>query len=267
MADSDDPGPDARPTALTWFVRGCGCLTVLAVAAILIPAFSRANGGRRFSCPNNLKQIGLSLQMYSNEDARKLYPALSREAGRLMFDPATMYPEYLPDRLIVLCICPKDEDYEHFKLDPDEHYIQAPIDPGIAIDDWSYYYLGYAVRNEEDMERFAAAYQEHVLEGKPLQEDILDPDDPNGGRTLYRLREGVEHHFLLADEIEPGASARMQSEIPILIERRGNHKPDGAHVLYFDGHVEFIEYPGKWPMTEKTIGILNGLDALRADAN
>ena len=31
---------------------------------------------------------------------------------------------------------------------------------------------------------------------------------------------------------------------------------------YRDGHVEFMAYPGEWPMTETTMAILNELDAL-----
>ena len=50
-----------------------------------------------------------------------------------------------------------------------------------------------------------------------------------------------------------------------MIERLGNHKPEGGYVLYLDGHVEFVRYPGKWPMTKTTIGLLRELDALGAN--
>jgi len=38
--------------------------------------------------------------------------------------------------------------------------------------------------------------------------------------------------------------------------------PAGGNVLFMDGHVEFMRYPGKWPMTEETVEILESLDAL-----
>ena len=48
----------------------------------------------------------------------------------------------------------------------------------------------------------------------------------------------------------------------MLIERPGLHK-NGANVLFFDGHVEFFEYPGPFPMTQKFITALEELDELK----
>jgi prepilin-type processing-associated H-X9-DG protein len=80
----------------------------------------------------------------------------------------------------------------------------------------------------------------------------LVPGDPYGtgtGDTIYRLREGIER-FLITDINNPGASARAQSEIFTMwditsTEAAGyNHVPGGSNVLYLDGHVTFIRYPG-----------------------
>lgn len=291
MSDPAQAHPESlRPTPFTWFVRGCGCLVILAIVAVLLPAFQRANGpGRRFSCANNLKQIGLTLKMYSNEDRAEVFPTLSREPGRLMFESLQVYPEYMPDTAIELC--PHDADFSRFGRKPrsdDEFMVPRMgdgVEPTSLIDDWSYFYLGYAVRSDEDMERFATAYHEHLIEGRAMEEDIIVPGDTGNGNTLYRLREGIEKEIMMADGLDvndPGASARAQSEIPILIERLDNHgvqtkkgilerlglkrsSPQiiGANILYLDGHVEFIRYPGEWPMTEKTVRILNDLDALQ----
>jgi len=37
----------------------------------------------------------------------------------------------------------------------------------------------------------------------------------------------------------------------------------GAHVLWNDRTIEFIPYPGIWPMTEKFIKALESLDELK----
>jgi len=85
-----------------------------------------------------------------------------------------------------------------------------------------------------------------------------DQDIPFSGTqeyTLYRLREGIER-FTITDINNPAASAMAQSEIPVLGDwvsmdsgQEFNHAPGGCNFLYLDGHVEFIRYPGKWPVS------------------
>ena len=77
-----------------------------------------------------------------------------------------------------------------------------------------------------------------------------------GGDTVYRLREGIER-FLITDINNPAASSKAQSEVCIMLDMLGtgaginffNHVPGGCNVLFLDGHVEFIRYPGKGPVT------------------
>lgn len=235
---------------------------LLIVAAIMIPAFSRAGeAANRASCANNLKQIGLSYKMFANESQGYVYPELSSEPGRLMFalEPtgggAMVYPEYLADLNVFVC-----------ESDLDSYLIQEGVDMGDAnwvIDDDAYFYLGYVVSNDDEMATFAEAYSAIVADGGSFLEDI--PVDEGAGSygtdKILRLREGVER-FAITDINDPGSSARIQSKIPLMIERPDNHTPGGGNVLYMDGHVEFKKYPGDWPMTFETIGILEELDAL-----
>lgn len=82
----------------------------------------------------------------------------------------------------------------------------------------------------------------------------------------YMLREGIER-FMITDVNNPAGSATAQSTIPMASDSCGgvrglvnpadadqitrfNHIPGGANVLYMDGHVEFIKFPGKFPVTE-----------------
>jgi prepilin-type N-terminal cleavage/methylation domain-containing protein/prepilin-type processing-associated H-X9-DG protein len=83
----------------------------------------------------------------------------------------------------------------------------------------------------------------------------------NGGDTLYRMREGIER-FLITDVTNPAGSAMAQSTVPIMQDgiaatflsggsadmSNFNHIPGGCNVLFMDGHVEFIKYPGKFPV-------------------
>ncbi|MBW7864897.1 MAG: DUF1559 domain-containing protein [Candidatus Hydrogenedens sp.] len=95
----------------------------------------------------------------------------------------------------------------------------------------------------------------------------IDDDGSPLPRTYYATREGVER-FLITDINSPGASARAQSEIPVMLDAwsdKGiwsnagfntavsgiqvfNHVPGGSNVLYMDGHVEFLRYRSKYPV-------------------
>ena len=76
----------------------------------------------------------------------------------------------------------------------------------------------------------------------------VDPPLGNGGgKTIYRLREGVER-FMITDINNPAASAMAQSELPVMFDQLAtvatayNHIPGGANILFMDGHVEFQRY-------------------------
>ena len=86
-----------------------------------------------------------------------------------------------------------------------------------------------------------------------------EPGYHTGPPTLYRLREGVER-FMISDIDNPSATADAQSEIAVMwdlshhypFDPAGmgefNHVPGGGNVLYMDGHVKFVRYPGQWPI-------------------
>ncbi len=95
-----------------------------------------------------------------------------------------------------------------------------------------------------------------------------------GGKILYRTREGVER-FLITDINNPAGSAQSQSSIPVYLDMLGsaersnkvvdlsrvantNHLPGGSNVLFMDGHVEFIKYPGRHPISKLMGFVLEG---------
>lgn len=103
----------------------------------------------------------------------------------------------------------------------------------------------------------------------------IEPTGSGGhGDTLYRVREGIER-FLITDINNPGASAMAQSSVPSLMDviasavweqgfggnEKFNHVPGGANVLYMDGHVEFLKYPGDHPASPMTPGVTSGGDS------
>jgi prepilin-type N-terminal cleavage/methylation domain-containing protein/prepilin-type processing-associated H-X9-DG protein len=94
----------------------------------------------------------------------------------------------------------------------------------------------------------------------PITDPTSSSDPPanfgNGNSdTVFRMRESIDR-FLITDVNNPGASAKAQSEIWVYIDNLStvvsgfNHIPGGSNVLYMDGHVEFVRYPGKAPVNE-----------------
>lgn len=82
-----------------------------------------------------------------------------------------------------------------------------------------------------------------------------------GDWTVFHMREGVER-FMITDINNPAGSAKAQSDILCLRDEgfidsydpltngasevyEFNHIPGGVNVLFMDGHVEFIRYPGE----------------------
>ena len=105
---------------------------------------------------------------------------------------------------------------------------------------------------------FMAAYGTGDFDGANASTDkdyeVSEEWGNGGGNTVYRLREGIER-FMISDINNPAASAMAQSEIFVtydLVATRidyFSHVPGGSNVLYMDGHVEFIRYPGEVPVS------------------
>ncbi|MFA6240700.1 MAG: DUF1559 domain-containing protein, partial [Candidatus Hydrogenedentales bacterium] len=229
-------------------------LLIPLMGAITLPAMARAReAARRASCQNNLKQLGLVMKMFANESKGEYYPVLSSEPGKLMFantsavSKSPIYPEFLTETLLMNCPSDSDSMESTDTKNPEE-----------MLDDQCYFYLGYAVMSDDDVEAFAEAYRATTASGGEFEDNLTSAAHAAGigSGTVYRLKEGVEVKITN----DKNASVTTQADIPVLIERVGHHLPLGANVLYMDGHVEFIKYPGKWPMTERTISVLQALD-------
>ncbi len=204
-------------------------VVALMLAAIFLPALSRAReSARRAACQGNLKQMALVLDRFAEENDG-VYPPLSTEAGRWMFDADQVSPRFLVDPVVLLC--PTDENTlaalrQH---DSDDH----------IANDTSYFYLGYAVRSEQGLDDFADAWMQTMESDNDFTKDLVEP----GGRTVRRLSKRIQ---------EP-------SEVPVLIERANNHMPDGGNVLYLDGHVKFVKM-GSFPMIQEFLDALESFE-------
>lgn len=201
-----------------------------------------------------------------------------------------IYPEYLSDMNIYFCPSDVDSSADSYLVCPDGAWCTGPnrtLDPG-NFEDVSYVYYGYAAEDEfvwvaaigdlllsdagfstgEDYAREAdkdrtdididqleavmrGMYSQEVARIEALYGRTLKLYGNGGGNTVYRLREGIER-FFITDINNPAASAKAQSELPVMWDQIGegdnfSHMPGGCNVLFFDGHTEWQRYPSKYP--------------------
>ncbi len=260
-------------------------LVVIAIigilAAILLPALARAReAARRASCQNNLKQWGIVYKMYANESKGEKFPTLQLYKNtsssdetcipstylELFADGTSIYPEYLTDPNIGACPSDSDDELDSWRVGGSPDGSWAPCRFRAS----SYNYFAWAVdmskflttdENDPAFDTFAsttADFQTGMtnvisLIGGPLS--AYDEDLDAGDSTMYRLREGIER-FFISDINNPAATAKGQSEIFIMWDDLNagqpefmNHIPGGCNVLYMDGHVRFVRYPGETPVS------------------
>ncbi len=188
----------------------------------------------------------------------------------------SIFPEYLTDPNIVLC--PSDpkattKDLVNPVTNQSEFYLACDnAERGMFRIDTSYAYLGWVydrcgdnddppmqIEGQDCPAQFvmAATLLQNGTEAEIVQrsdEDVsgISPYGNGGGDVLYRLREGIER-FMITDINNPAASSKAQSVIFIMWDLLAtdpngfNHVPGGSNVLYLDGHVQFIKYPGDAP--------------------
>ncbi len=201
-----------------------------------------------------------------------------------IFEPTFLYPEYMTD--FNICVCPSDSDAESVRTRFHQDYdLNKPVLP-CQFGKGSYDYFGWALHPDillkpgvqlptstSELPLGADPYtvmmqaiqyfkpemigmlQQAVKlydNSLPIQERIAVKLGDLG--PVPRLRKGIER-FLITDINNPAGSNLSASDLPVMWDEFAefgdaanfNHLPGGGNVLYLDGHVEYIHYPGKFP--------------------
>lgn len=211
-----------------------------------------------------------------------------------VFDGPAVFPEYLSDANVL--VCPSDSDAPsnieaglwNLNQDPDS----GSIDP-CAFTAESYLYIGWTMNGDAGHDYLkigadpnggvtAANAISTFIDGNFLgaligllagnssssvgdsqyDEDIEFTPVGGTGQTLFRVKEGVER-FFITDINSPASSAEAQSDIPVMLDlvsttvTEYNHLPGGSNVLYMDGHVQFIKYPGEFPVQKAFAALIS----------
>lgn len=256
-------------------------LVVIAIisilASMLMPALVRAReSARRASCINNLRQVGMSLMMYSDE-SNGHYPRLgaresescgerlicesSQQYELFVFEGRAVYPEYLPD--VEVLVCPSDMDGTTRYDDgvwspppPDEGMLPPNyIDPCL-LTPLSYLYVPWVIRLDWMLDEATFDLDESFSEGLVGaaygrgEGDWRFEDEDGHNIMVPYMRQGVSR-FLITDINNPAWGHLSESRIPVMfdmvsiIPERFNHIPGGGNVMYMDGHVGFERYPSR----------------------
>jgi prepilin-type N-terminal cleavage/methylation domain-containing protein/prepilin-type processing-associated H-X9-DG protein len=212
-------------------------LVVIAIIAILasmlLPALSQAKeAGRRISCANDMRQLGLSAMMYADENDGGFPPRLASSPRW----PELLRSGYLDFRILV---CPSDG--------PDPKTAGGPGADGAPR---SYLINGF---NDYFKATASGTFNMNMTVGKSVPEmAVKQPSDT----ILFGEKDtGSIHYYMDSEEFDPGGGADNRfSEVEQSRHSRTGKNAGGSNFAFCDGGVRYLKF-GKMLVPENLWGV------------
>ncbi len=248
-----------RAAASFWIALIAGLCLVGLLALILLPI---ANGLKddspRSSTRNSMKVLGQVFKMYASQSRANQWPHLSPDEQIWTPDLSVLYPEFLQDSSVL--VAREHPDAEHIRKTmravlegPNPDFVTAE---GLMA--LSFSYFGYAVNNEIDFSVLVQAKTGGLIDNP---HEVLHL--PGSGKWLPPLNTDSMRCFG-SNPQHPEFPPGINPTNPVLVEvwawkiKGKSDEFDGAHVLYMDGHVEFVPL-GTFPVVPSVMDALCGI--------